>query len=970
MDHGTTVTCIEETANDRGDFAGSFSPLQRNFGLPGPSTLDHSTGRQYQKVVFPNQEEIQRKFLQSGRSAVMKDETVSCVMMERAMPLIANGTANFAYNFHKKLEIQTSCFEDHHFEKRRDCGSGATGEVQSFFDPDSRLDVVRKRFVKGHGQRGSPIRKEEVQSLVRLRHPGVVRLYALLCTNQNVDLLMEDAGYPLRDCLKEFCQNGISGEKYWQVVEDLAGQGFEALSYIHEQDVCHMDVKPENFLARTAPKETFPGSVTLKLVLGDFGSAVPLSSMMTFSMALTRQYWAPELWLHAEKYLHKRRSGVEEPYKFYPRGSFDTYAMGLCVCYMGNHRHLVKDLEDQQKTVHPVIPPQDVEHALLDLPIEDRDFVFKLILMKQYGGKIPEWALSGRWVFPGISPSLQKVIWNTLQPDPEHRWTEDQATSFLTGEARKHQTEKKKPDATTLIPSDGKTLSQSKVKPHTQPGMKTPTPIQDSSAYMAEISQREQVQGLPIPVPEASQQAAELAVHVGKMKDQPDAASSETRRNLLQKLIPLMEPWDQNARGPQEKSLLKQGVCTSIARQTQSGHLEVNDISIGSHAHRIDGPARQQPANHAGIRIGIAASTVEVLQGNADADFSTENKVVVLKENERKYECGDLEPQGAVGGSGLGKGKVCWGEEGVGLPEAKAMRDQEGIGGGKILNVQADKLIPCTVGPPTLKGKGKGGGKGKGESSGKGGGKWKPVRLGGKRKDHREVVDKVKAGSAITKAKGPAKKIPFFVASSSRPKLRTLSLKGTNAPHSSVETIAGGSCGLDRPPDAPCVGPQGSLGCDYSSQPKKQSLLEDMLLGMGLSVPGQSHVTATAPTACQQLLPPSEGNPFYADPPRVDEQKALDQNQLEELGDILEEKGIMEQLPAFEPAGSHADFGQQTLTEGEQAAYVYPAAPDNACMSGAEDVVMEDEQMLDISEEMPLVEVQGNLPDFEQLFDR
>ena len=62
-------------------------------------------------------------------------------------------------------------------------------------------------------------------------------------------------GFPLRDCLKEFLRKSISAVRYWQVVIDLGNQGFEALKYMHQQGICHLDIKRESHYS--FPNRTF-----------------------------------------------------------------------------------------------------------------------------------------------------------------------------------------------------------------------------------------------------------------------------------------------------------------------------------------------------------------------------------------------------------------------------------------------------------------------------------------------------------------------------------------------------------------------------------------------------------------------------------------------------------------------------------------------------------------------------------------
>nr|KAG5690050.1 hypothetical protein BaRGS_009857 [Batillaria attramentaria] len=334
------------------------------------------------------------------------------------MPPLEDTAADFNIVFKRNVTIRTGArtFEDNaHWEPKGKRGEGVSGCVTAHEDTIKNVSFVRKKI-----KAGSNLRREELKAMLAVEHPGICSLYGLMVHDGAVDILMQDAGCPLRDFLRTLALRGITPDRYWTIVTDLTLQGFKAIHQMHQRDVYHLDIKPENFLAhQNAQHEPV-------LVLADFGSALIGAQQMDLRLQLTPEYMAPELW----KMYRKNGRGPGKP-QDQVQATFDTFAFGMTVYFMCTQRHLLLEV---LKRKDELIPPEVVQaftNGKLD-PL----FGFKFLLMTEYAHYVPQLASMGPWLFPNAPPpdKLVQVIKGTLDPNPETRWTEQDVISFLSGE--------------------------------------------------------------------------------------------------------------------------------------------------------------------------------------------------------------------------------------------------------------------------------------------------------------------------------------------------------------------------------------------------------------------------------------------------------------------------------------------------------------------------------------------------------
>ena len=120
--------------------------------------------------------------------------------------------------------------------------SGAMGAVYRATDAEEGTDVAVKRLVDVRHAARFEI---EARLLAQLRHPRIVRVIDYFQDDTGQYLVMELVeGVDLGGMLKQHGRPGLPVENSIDYVRQAA----EALQYVHEQQIVHRDVKPQNLI--------------------------------------------------------------------------------------------------------------------------------------------------------------------------------------------------------------------------------------------------------------------------------------------------------------------------------------------------------------------------------------------------------------------------------------------------------------------------------------------------------------------------------------------------------------------------------------------------------------------------------------------------------------------------------------------------------------------------------------------------
>jgi len=172
-------------------------------------------------------------------------------------------------------------------------GCGSFGAVLSGKIQETGVPIALKRVMQD-----TRYKNRELLILKMLDHPCVVRLFNNFYSQNNprscvfLNVVMDYLPLNLHEAEKKYLQRH---EPFPVIlIKTFAFQTFRALTYLHAQNICHRDIKPQNILCNLDTGE---------LRICDFGSAKILNpAEPNVSYICSRFYRAPELILGATRY--------------------------------------------------------------------------------------------------------------------------------------------------------------------------------------------------------------------------------------------------------------------------------------------------------------------------------------------------------------------------------------------------------------------------------------------------------------------------------------------------------------------------------------------------------------------------------------------------------------------------------------------------------------------------------------------
>ena len=145
-------------------------------------------------------------------------------------------------------------------------GSGTFGVV---YEAKNILfnNIVAMKIIKKNEYMNNQLIKNEIDILKKLSHPNIVRIYEFYESNNNFYLINEycDGGE-----LFNYINNSKLNEQQLSI---LFYQVFSGLCYLHENNILHRDMKPENILISKIEKDLLSDEEYFWIQIIDFGTA-------------------------------------------------------------------------------------------------------------------------------------------------------------------------------------------------------------------------------------------------------------------------------------------------------------------------------------------------------------------------------------------------------------------------------------------------------------------------------------------------------------------------------------------------------------------------------------------------------------------------------------------------------------------------------------------------------------------------
>jgi len=277
----------------------------------------------------------------------------------------------------KPCVISNGRLEDH-YELGMELGKGAQGFVYACRD---RITGVQRaaKLMDANKNSATAAFQREVHFL-GLSRSTVVHVVDVFMQHNFNAIVMEKFEGHVKAMVKEHAtrhksRQGILSDR---ALQHVMRQALRAVSYLHESNVVHRDVKATNFLVdRMNPEDP-----ELRVVICDFGLARQLEAGKFLSCPVgTRRYWAPEM--YDQSYWH----------------AVDIFALGVMLFLVASLTYPFQSKEETQ--MRSVLPPDGLRPPATEF--------LQHLLVKRPKRRLPAHVLSVHaWISDGNEDLLRE----------------------------------------------------------------------------------------------------------------------------------------------------------------------------------------------------------------------------------------------------------------------------------------------------------------------------------------------------------------------------------------------------------------------------------------------------------------------------------------------------------------------------------------------------------------------------------
>ena len=171
------------------------------------------------------------------------------------------------------------------YENTKKLGKGSFGKVFQVRNKTTNKLYACKKISKLNCS--NPTFKKEIEILMRMDHPNIIKLYEVFESDNSIYLIMEECfGGELFDkILQRIKKNSLYNEKEaCKIMQQVIG----AIEYCHNNGIVHRDLKPENLLyLKEGEEEDNP------IKIADFGLSQHIDINKTLSSKVGTAYYVP-----------------------------------------------------------------------------------------------------------------------------------------------------------------------------------------------------------------------------------------------------------------------------------------------------------------------------------------------------------------------------------------------------------------------------------------------------------------------------------------------------------------------------------------------------------------------------------------------------------------------------------------------------------------------------------------------------
>lgn len=247
--------------------------------------------------------------------------------------------------------------------------------------------------------------RREAAYLSQLRHPGIVRIFPLMADNNPNRMVYDAKAHRIPDAPSYFVMEYLPYKPlsyYMKKIQkecplewrmELFYQILIVVDYIHQQNIAHCDLKPDNIMLRYEPKPTeIP-----QIVMVDFGTASE-AEQLTNEPALSLPYTSPEVVaLFYAPDMVKRD-------QIYP-DLMDVWSLGVIFFELMTGENIIPDREKDHKEIATTIlrrTLRPISEIRPDLPDVEKLSYYQNMMLRKNANERPH--------VSGLIEALDKYI--------------------------------------------------------------------------------------------------------------------------------------------------------------------------------------------------------------------------------------------------------------------------------------------------------------------------------------------------------------------------------------------------------------------------------------------------------------------------------------------------------------------------------------------------------------------------------